>query len=168
MLLLPLIHQNLNYNIQKKIKKTCWPNIIQNPYLRRCAAGNSTRQSQMQTTKDMSSNNSPAASGRVSHSGPMTNNRNHSRLTYVKENAAPRVPSYRGHSAVQSGTDQPVMNQQSKDLRAFSRADTMDNSKRQIKMPNDPSWVSDHLRDSFFFPSFCRQRNNLLPYLHCP
>uniref|UniRef100_A0A1J3JLZ8 Putative serine/threonine-protein kinase n=1 Tax=Noccaea caerulescens TaxID=107243 RepID=A0A1J3JLZ8_NOCCA len=111
---------------------------MENPYLRSCAAGNSTRQ--MQTTKDMSSNNNPAASGRVSHSGPMTNNRNHSRLTYVKENAAPRMPSYRSHSAGKSGTDQPIMNQQSKDLRAFSRADTMDNSKRQIKMPNDPSW----------------------------
>lgn len=98
-------------------------------------------------------------SGRVSHSGPMMNNRNHSRLTYVKENAAPRIPSYRANSAAQSGyvthktpvdtigSDQTFINQQRKDLRAFNRSDTMDNSKRQIKMPNDPSWVSD-LRDS--------------------
>ncbi|CAH2046500.1 unnamed protein product [Thlaspi arvense] len=117
---------------------------IENPYLRSCVAGNSTRQMQI-------SNSNNPTSGRVSHSGPMMNsNRNHSRLTYVKDNgaAAPRIlSSYRANSAGQSGgyadkngSEKPIMNQQMKDLRAFNRADTMDNSKRQIKMPNDPSW----------------------------
>ncbi|CAN8267597.1 unnamed protein product [Cochlearia groenlandica] len=104
---------------------------MENPYLRLCVPpGNST------------SNNS--TSGRVSHSGPMTNNRNHSRLTHVKENATTRIPSYRGNSAGQSGGyathDKPMMNQQRKDLRAFNRADTMDSTKRQLRIPNDPSW----------------------------
>ncbi|KAL0657249.1 hypothetical protein Bca4012_077834 [Brassica carinata] len=39
----------------------------ENPYLRRCVPGHSTRQ--MQITKDMTSNN--ATSGRVSYSGPI-------------------------------------------------------------------------------------------------
>ncbi|KFK31652.1 protein kinase-like protein [Arabis alpina] len=124
---------------------------MENPYLRSCVPGNSARQMQ-QCTKDMTSNNE--MSGRVSHSGPMMNNRNHSRLTYVKDHAAapPRIPSYRANSAAQSGhfapktgvdaigSEQTFKNQQRNDLRAFSRADTMDNSKRQIKIPNDPSW----------------------------
>jgi hypothetical protein len=83
-------------------------------------------------------------SGRVSHSGPMMKNRNLSRLTYVKDNAAPRIPSYRANSAGQGGgyvgSDQQMMDQQRKELRTFNRADTMDNSKRQTKIPNDPSW----------------------------
>ncbi|ESQ44570.1 hypothetical protein EUTSA_v10003166mg [Eutrema salsugineum] len=119
---------------------------MENPYLRTCVAGNSTRQ--MQITKDMTSNNPTSGGGRVSHSGPMmNNNRNQSRLTYVKENAAPRRPSYRANSAGQNGyatnvdsDNKPIMNQQTKDLRAFNRADTMDYSKRQIKTPNDSSW----------------------------
>lgn len=102
----------------------------------------------MQSTKDITCNNQ--TSGRVSHSGPMMKNRNLSRLTYVKDNAAPRIPSYRANSAGQGGyvgSDQQIMDQQRKELRIFNRVDTMDNSKRQIKIPNDPSWVSD-LRDS--------------------
>lgn len=102
----------------------------------------------MQSTKDITCNNQ--TSGRVSHSGPMMKNRNLSRLTYVKDNAAPRIPSYRANSAGQGsyvGSDQQIMDQQRKELRTFNRADTMDNSKRQIKILNDPSWVSD-LRDS--------------------
>lgn len=102
----------------------------------------------MQTTKDMTCNNQ--TSGRVSHSGPMMKNRNLSRLTYVKDSAAPRIPSYRANSAGQGGyvgSDQQIMDQQRKELRIFNRVDTMDNSKRQIKIPNDQSWVSD-LRDS--------------------
>ncbi|WZZ35346.1 hypothetical protein YC2023_018747 [Brassica napus] len=115
---------------------------IQNPYLRKCVPGHSARQ--MQITKDMTSNN--PTSGRVSHSGPMMKNRNHSRFTYMKDNAA--APSSRANLAGQSGSrvdttgssDQTIMDQQRRNLRAFNRADTMDNSKRQIKIPNDPSW----------------------------
>jgi hypothetical protein len=101
--------------------------------------------------QDMTCNN--PTSGRVSHSGPMMKNRNLSRLTYVKDNAAPRIPSYRANSAGQGGgyvgSDQQMMDQQRKELRTFNRADTMDNSKRQTKIPNDPSWVS-HLKRLFF------------------
>ncbi|KAG2302307.1 hypothetical protein Bca4012_060623 [Brassica carinata] len=109
---------------------------MENPYLRTCVLGNSTRQ--MQVTKEMTSNNT--TSGRVSHSGPMMKNRNHSRL---KDNAAPRIPcSYRaGQSVVDTvGSNQLIMDQQRENLRTFNRADTMDNSKRQIKIPNDQSW----------------------------
>ncbi|KAF8104418.1 hypothetical protein N665_0172s0049 [Sinapis alba] len=107
---------------------------MENPYLRTCIPGNSTRQ--MQITKNMSSNN--ATSGRVSYSGPMMRNRNA---------AARMIPSSRGNSGGQSGSrvdtiaaDQRIMDQQKKNLRAFNRTDTMDSSKRQIKIPNDPSW----------------------------
>ncbi|KAF3535907.1 hypothetical protein F2Q69_00023518 [Brassica cretica] len=115
---------------------------MENPYLRKCVPGHSARQ--MQITKDMTSNN--PTSGRVSHSGPMMKNRNHSRFTYMKDNAG--APSSRANLAGQSGSrvdttgssDQTIMDQQRRNLRAFNRADTMDNSKRQIKIPNDPSW----------------------------
>ncbi|EOA13066.1 hypothetical protein CARUB_v10026066mg [Capsella rubella] len=109
---------------------------VENPYLRSCVPGNSQRQ--MQITQDMTCNNQ--MSGRVSHSGPMMKNRNHSRLTYMKDNAAPRIPSYRANSTGQGGyvgSDKQKMDQQ---MRAFNRADTMDTSNRQIKIPNDPSW----------------------------
>ncbi|KAG2262024.1 hypothetical protein Bca4012_013318 [Brassica carinata] len=102
---------------------------MENPYLRRCVPGHSTRQ--MQITGDMTSNN--ATSGRVSYSGPMMKNRN----------AAARIPSSRGQSGSRVDTiasDQRIMDQQKKNLRAFNRTDTMDSSKRQMKMPNDPSW----------------------------
>ncbi|KAJ0242515.1 Protein kinase superfamily protein [Hirschfeldia incana] len=113
---------------------------MENPYLRTCVPGHSARQ--MQITKDMMTSNNPT-SGRVSHSGPMMKNRNHSRM---KDNAA--APFSRVNLAGQSGSrvdtigsDQTIMDdQQRKNLRAFNRADTMDNSKRQIKIPNDPSW----------------------------
>ncbi|CAG7894599.1 unnamed protein product [Brassica rapa] len=117
---------------------------MENPYLRTCVPGHSARQ--MQITKDMMTSNNPT-SGRVSHSGPMMKNRNHSRFTYMKDNAA--APSSRANLAGQSGgsrvdttgsSDQTIMDQQRRNLRAFNRADTMDNSKRQIKIPNDPSW----------------------------
>lgn len=87
----------------------------------------------MQITKDMTGNN--ATSGRVSYSGPMMKNRN----------AAARIPSSRAQCGSRVDTiasDQRVMDQQKKNLRAFNRTDTMDTSKRQIKIPNDPSWVS--------------------------
>ena len=147
-MLLPLIHQNIN-------KKKILVGPIQNPYLRTCVPGHSARQ--MQITKDMMTSNNPT-SGRVSHSGPMMKNRNHSRFTYMKDNAA--APSSRANLAGQSGgsrvdttgsSDQTIMDQQRRNLRAFNRADTMDNSKRQIKIPNDPSWVSYSHR---FFSSF--------------
>ncbi|CAH8358106.1 unnamed protein product [Eruca vesicaria subsp. sativa] len=105
---------------------------MENPYLRTCVLGNSARQ--MHITKEMTSNNT--TSGRVSHSGPMMKNR----LKHVKDNVAPRIPcSYRaGVDTV--GSNQLIIDQQRENLRAFNRADTMDNSKRQIKIPNDPSW----------------------------
>ncbi|CAH8381563.1 unnamed protein product [Eruca vesicaria subsp. sativa] len=116
---------------------------MENPYLRTCVPGHSTRQ--MHITKDMTSNN--ATSGRVSYSGPMMNNRNQGRFTYVKGNAAPRIPSSRSNSGGQSvsrvdtiSRDQQIMDQQKKNLRAFNRTDTMDSNKRQMKVPNDPSW----------------------------
>ncbi|KAJ0262654.1 Protein kinase superfamily protein [Hirschfeldia incana] len=99
---------------------------MENPYLRRCVPGHSTNQ--MQITRDMTSNN--ATSGRVSYSGPMMKNRN----------AAARIPSRRGILGGQVASDQRIMDQQKKNLRAFNRTDTMDSSKRQIKIPNDPSW----------------------------
>lgn len=99
----------------------------------------------MQFSKDTSCNSQ--TSGRVAHSGPMMKNRNLSRLTYAKDNAAARKPTCRGNSAAQSGYDQQIMDQQRNDLRSFNRADTMGNSKRQSKIPNDQSWVS--LSDSF-------------------
>ncbi|CAN8255055.1 unnamed protein product [Cochlearia groenlandica] len=108
------------------------------PYLRSCAA-NSTRH-QKQNKKDITSNNQ--MSGRVSHSGPMTKNKNLSRLADVKDNAAFRIPSYRENSSGQRSNLTHIDNigseQQMKDLRIFSRADTMDNSKRQSQIPNDP------------------------------
>ncbi|CAH8386670.1 unnamed protein product [Eruca vesicaria subsp. sativa] len=98
--------------------------------------------SAMEITKDMTSNN--PTGGRVSHSGPMMKNRNHSQFTYMKDNAA---PSTRANLAGQSGSRvdtigsyQTIMDQQRMNLRAFNRADTMDNSNRQIRNPNDPSW----------------------------
>ncbi|CAF2041443.1 unnamed protein product [Brassica napus] len=109
---------------------------MENPYLRTCVLGNSTRQ--MHITKEMTSNNT--TNERVSYSGPMMKNRNHSRL---RDNAAPRIPcSYRaGQSVVDTvGSNQLIMDQQRENLRTFNRADTMDNSKRQMKIPNDPSW----------------------------
>ncbi|CAL9242043.1 unnamed protein product [Arabidopsis halleri] len=123
-----------------KANNPSFSTAVENPYLRSCVPGNSQRQ--MQNTKDMTCNN--PTSGRVSHSGPMMKNRNLSRLTYAKDNAAPRIPSYRANSAGQGGgyvgSDQQIMDQQRKELRTFNRADTMDNSKRQTKIPNDPSW----------------------------
>ncbi|CDY60604.1 BnaCnng36580D [Brassica napus] len=109
---------------------------MENPYLRTCVLGNSTRQ--MHITKEKTSNNKTSAT--VSYSGPIMKNRNHSRL---KDNAAPRIPcSYRaGQSVVDTvGSNQLIMDQQRENLRTFNRADTMDNSKRQMKIPNDPSW----------------------------
>ncbi|KAG5383384.1 hypothetical protein IGI04_034854 [Brassica rapa subsp. trilocularis] len=109
---------------------------MENPYLRTCVMGNSTRQ--MHITKEMTSNNT--TNERVSYSGPMMKNRNHSRL---RDNAAPRIPcSYRaGQSVVDTvGSNQLIMDQKRENLRTFNRADTMDNSKRQMKIPNDPSW----------------------------
>ncbi|XP_013606161.1 PREDICTED: probable serine/threonine-protein kinase At1g54610 [Brassica oleracea var. oleracea] len=108
----------------------------ENPYLRTCVLGNSTRQ--MHITKEKTSNNKTSAT--VSYSGPIMKNRNHSRL---KDNAAPWIPcSYRaGQSVVDTvGSNQLIMDQQRENLRTFNRADTMDNSKRQMKIPNDPSW----------------------------
>ncbi|KAF8091315.1 hypothetical protein N665_0448s0031 [Sinapis alba] len=104
---------------------------MENPYLRTCVLGNSARQ--MQMTKEMMTSNN-TTSGRVSHSGPMMKNRNHSRLTHVKDNAAYRA----GQGVVSS--NQLTMDQQRENLRTFNRADTMDNSKRQIKISNDQSW----------------------------
>ncbi|KAL0693044.1 hypothetical protein Bca4012_060224 [Brassica carinata] len=112
---------------------------MENPYLRTCVPGHSARQ--MKITKDMMTSNNPN-SGRVSHSGPMMKNRNHTRFTYMKDNAA-AAPSRAGHGGSRvdtNGSDQTIMDQQRRNLRAFNRADTMDNSKRQIKIPNDPSW----------------------------
>lgn len=112
---------------------------MQNPYLRTCVLGNSTRQ--MHVTKEMTSNNT--TSERVSYSGPIMKKRNHSRL---KDNAAPKIPcSYRAGQSVADtvGSNQLIMDQQRENLRTFNRADTMDNSKRQMKIPNDPSWVSE-------------------------
>ncbi|KAF2538084.1 hypothetical protein F2Q68_00020056 [Brassica cretica] len=109
---------------------------MENPYLRTCVLGNSTRQ--MHITKEKTSNNKTSET--VSYSGPIMKNRNHSRL---KDNAAPRIPcSYRaGQSVVDTvGSNQLIMDQQRENLRTFNRADTMDNSKRQMKIPNDPSW----------------------------
>ncbi|CDY20858.1 BnaCnng07170D [Brassica napus] len=109
---------------------------MENPYLRTCVLGNSTRQ--MHITKEKTSNNKTSAT--VSYSGPIMKNRNHSRL---KDNAAPRIPcSYRaGQSVVDTvGSNQLIMDQQRENLRTFNRTDTMDNSKRQMKIPNDPSW----------------------------
>ena len=101
----------------------------------------------MHITKEMTSNNT--TNERVSYSGPMMKNRNHSRL---RDNAAPRIPcSYRaGQSMVDTvGSNKLIMDQQRENLRTFNRADTMDNSKRQMKIPNDPSWVSESFSFTF-------------------
>ncbi|KAF8100517.1 hypothetical protein N665_0222s0016 [Sinapis alba] len=100
--------------------------ISPNPYLRTCIPGNSTRQMQSQRTR-------PAKMPQVEES--------------PTQNAAARILSSRGSSRGQSGScvdtiasDQRIMGQQKKNLRAFNITDTMDSSKRQIKIPNDPSW----------------------------